>query len=177
LRYQRFINELARILDHLANYPETTLMFVPFCGERDNQVHRDVVAKMKHADRTKILQAASPQETQRMIAEADFIFGMRLHSLIMAAAAYRPFFAIDYLTKVSDFLESLLPGTAHAVSVSPVDLSADVVIGKLENLRVTDYFGANYVSAVARLKSRERENVKLLHTTFGSSCFSAGAID
>jgi polysaccharide pyruvyl transferase WcaK-like protein len=92
---------------------------------------------------------------------------MRLHSLIMAAAAWRPFFAIDYSKKVGDFLESLVPGRARQLSVSPVDLNVSAAIDKLEKLRGSDAFGDEYVAAVTRLKARERENVRLLQATFG----------
>jgi polysaccharide pyruvyl transferase WcaK-like protein len=169
VRYQQFIEAVARVLDHVASDPEIKLTFLPFWAERDNQVHRDVAGKMKHVARTEILEAASPARAQEIICEADLVLGMRLHSLIMAAAACRPFFAVDYSKKVGDFLESLVPGRAQELSVSPVDLNASVAIDKLEKLRESDAFGDDYVAAVTRLKTRERENVRLLHATFGRS--------
>lgn len=169
VRYRHFVDELARMLDYVARDPGTSLEFLPFFGERDNQVHRDVAARMKHAARTRILEAASPLEAQQKIAEADFVIGMRLHSLVMAAAARRPFLAIAYLKKVGDFLESLFPGSALAVSVSAADLDAGDAIAKLEKLRDSDLFGSRYVDAVARLQALERENVRLLRAALGGS--------
>ncbi len=163
--YARFVSTMAAILDHVARDGETALTFLPFWGDRDTRVHRDVVEKMTRGAQCKVLaESPTPEQANALIGAADFLIGMRLHSLILAVANARPFFAIDYSKKVGDFLEEVLPGRVGLVSASPEDLDARETIAKLDRLEREHPFDATYGERVAELKRKEKGNIAQLRS-------------
>ena len=79
----------------------------PFGGhdEREAQAVRD---RMRHADRAEIAPyAEDPEATLGAIAQCDWFFGMRLHSLIMALIASVPMAALSYHPKVQSFMDDI----------------------------------------------------------------------
>jgi polysaccharide pyruvyl transferase CsaB len=161
-RYEKFVHAMARVLDHVARNGDAELTFVPFWGERDTKVHHEVAAKMRTTSVKVLEQSPSPNDVNALIADADFVIGMRLHSLIYAVSNARPFFAIDYSKKVGDFLNEVLGESAASVSASPADLDADAVIARLDKLEQQSPFGDAYRSSVERLRQKERRNIELL---------------
>lgn len=169
-RYDDFIANMARVLDHLAAAPNAELEFIPFWGERDTRVHRDVLARMTRTERCRIVvESPSPEGANAVLGAADLVVGMRLHSLIFAVANARPFFAIDYSKKVGDFLSEVLPGRVPLVSASPKDLDAARVIEQLERLETASPFDGDYRARVSDLKRKERQNVALLRELLTTS--------
>lgn len=161
--YDHFIGELAKTLDALYERKKTPLLFVPFWHPRDTRVHHDVVERMRFKEHATVVDRnLAPDEAGALIASAEFVVAMRLHSLILAVAAKRPFFALDYSKKVHDFLEEVVPGQSERVSASPEKLSAQAVSDKLAALDGAWPFGPPYEAAVDALKLRERENIELL---------------
>jgi polysaccharide pyruvyl transferase CsaB len=169
-RYTDFVANMARVLDHLAADPKAELEFVPFWGERDTRVHRDVLARMTKTERCHVVgESPSPERANAIIGDADLVVGMRLHSLIFAVANARPFFAIDYSKKVGDFLSEVLPGRVPLVSASPKDLDAARAIAQLDRLETASPFDDDYRARVADLKRKERQNVALLRELLTAS--------
>jgi polysaccharide pyruvyl transferase CsaB len=162
-KYQRFVRAMAEILDHIVQTRASELVFLPFWGDRDTRVHREVLERMNNRTGCVVVEhSPSPTEANELIRSADFLVGMRLHSLILAAANCRPFFALDYSKKVGDFVESLLPGQRAIVSESPEDIDPHTTKGKLDRVFSNSPFGANYRAAVAELKRREKTNLELV---------------
>ncbi|MEY2933861.1 MAG: hypothetical protein RL033_4610 [Pseudomonadota bacterium] len=158
--YERFVSEMARVLDYLLEEPGASITFVPFWGSRDTKVHDDVARRMKEPARCNVLRETPPAvETNAILAKADLVLPMRLHSLIFTIANARPFFAIDYSRKVGDCIEEVLPGKSTQLAVSPEKLDATAVIESLRKLKADSPFGAEYVASVARIKERERETL------------------
>jgi len=167
--YNHFVESMAEVLDHIAREPEASLTFLPFWGERDTRVHRDVVARMSHRAKCHVLpESPNPEGANALIGAADFVVGMRLHSLILAVANCRPFFAIDYSKKVGDFLAEVLPNQVGLVSASPKDLDARAAIEKLDQLQHIQPFGEGYARRVAELKRKEQDNLALLRSLLDS---------
>ena len=155
-QYDNFVSNMADILDHVARDPDVILTFVPFWGVRDTRVHRAVIAKMQRSAQCKVVEdSPSPERAAELIRSADLLIGMRLHSLILAVASARPFFAIDYSKKVGDFLEEVLPGRVGLVSCSPKDLVAAEVIAKLNALERVSPFDSAYVRRIGELKLKK----------------------
>ena len=99
---------LARLFDNVANYLDAKVIFLPF-GNYTNQFlgskvtePRDLAVSQKIADlmRTKSFVVdthnVEPREMLSAIRQLDFFVGMRLHSLIMAAASSVPFIALGH---------------------------------------------------------------------------------
>lgn len=108
-RYDRFVTVLARELDaFLDATPEATLRFVSFYDSEDLEVTVDVIGRMRHQDR---ITPPEPRLTSHdyvaMARDARVVFGMRLHSLILASVAGTPFAAVDYSPKVGAFARQM----------------------------------------------------------------------
>jgi len=97
-------SRIAAALDDLLDEGGRVL-FVPFhlsSGSHDDLVvARRVLALLRHREHAAVLaQPCSPAELAGILAQADLVLGMRLHSLIFSLAAQVPFVALEYDPKV-----------------------------------------------------------------------------
>jgi polysaccharide pyruvyl transferase CsaB len=104
--YQPFYErQIAAALDDILANEGGRVLFLPFqqgAGmDDDSAVARRVIAEMRHKGDAAVLTAAcSPAETAGIIANADLVLGMRLHSIIFSLIAGIPFVALEYDPKV-----------------------------------------------------------------------------
>ncbi|NLC07142.1 MAG: polysaccharide pyruvyl transferase CsaB, partial [Syntrophomonadaceae bacterium] len=82
------------------------VVFVPLHYPDDLAATRDIVGQMQYPSRI-IEERLSVQEVMQELATFDLLVGMRLHSLIFAAALGVPMLGISYDPKVNAFLEQL----------------------------------------------------------------------
>ena len=82
------------------------VVFIPFHYPDDLTAAREVAAKM-HAPAPIIAERNSVWAVMQEIRQLDLLIGMRLHSLIFAAAQGVPLLGIAYDPKVTAFLEQL----------------------------------------------------------------------
>ncbi len=82
------------------------LVFLPFQYPDDNRAEKEIIAKIQgpvlEVDRN--LNAA---QMLYCLDQVDFMFGMRLHALIMAAALKIPFASLSYDPKIDGFVKSI----------------------------------------------------------------------
>lgn len=101
-----YIEKMAYVLDELIERRGVTPVFVPMEGKYDVPASQDVMAKMKHADKTMMLGSDfSPEEFLNFIRRSDLTFGLRLHALIFAALSNVPHLGLSYDKKVESFLQ------------------------------------------------------------------------
>lgn len=107
---------MARLYDHVVERTGLDVVLVPTVEPHDREVLEPIRAKMRHGDR---LHAAAPgygpQGAIALVAAAEFVVGMRLHSMIFATLTGKPFFALSYDPKVDHFLRMV--GSPHGVSL------------------------------------------------------------
>ncbi|MDQ7800206.1 MAG: polysaccharide pyruvyl transferase CsaB [Armatimonadota bacterium] len=89
----------------------------------DRSVSEDVAAQLG----CDLVVPSSPGEALEAVAAARVVVGMRLHALILAAAARVPFVGLAYDPKVSSFAASMEMPCLAANSVDPPELARHVV--------------------------------------------------
>ncbi len=104
--YQEFCErQIAAALDEGLASEDASVLFLPFqrgAGiDDDPAVANRVMAAMRRREHAAVLSAdASPGELAGIIAQADLVLGMRLHSIIFSLAAKIPFVALEYDPKI-----------------------------------------------------------------------------
>lgn len=120
------ISTLAQVADYFAQ-KGWTIVFLPFCSPNDVAVSKLVLSEMKQ--KAFIMQDEMlPRDMLAAIGACNFIVGIRLHSLIMAAANAVPFAALSYDPKIDGFCHSL--GFSPAAKAQ--ESSATAIIAGIE---------------------------------------------
>lgn len=128
---QRLAAALTMILDA---EPRARLRFLPFHLPNDTEASRYVIEQLRpeHRERADIYsEAVYPQEMLEQVSRCDLLIGMRLHSLIYAAANGVPLLGISYDPKIDHFLNQL--GMKAASWTDDLD-PCSVALGALELL-------------------------------------------
>jgi polysaccharide pyruvyl transferase WcaK-like protein len=107
LDYKDFEHVLATVADHLVSKLDAEIIFLPFVEPEDSRVAGAIVHMMQRKERARIASHYSPQETIAMIRQMQLVIGMRLHSIVFAAAMGTPLVSIVYHQKVGSFLQLL----------------------------------------------------------------------
>lgn len=108
-KYETFMNNVAQDLDtFLERNKDMSLVFAPFDTKEDVEVLNDLKSRMQHQDRVTLTKdELSEEEYLSIVKQAEFLIGMRLHSLILAANVSKPFVALSYSPKVDEFTEQM----------------------------------------------------------------------
>lgn len=96
---------IVRAIDRLAAEHGLRTALLPLGGRADAEISTNVIRACKSAPL--LLPETGPDKAAAIVANAAVVIGMRLHSLIVAAAHGVPFLAIPYDPKVSAVLEDL----------------------------------------------------------------------
>lgn len=105
---------LARVADHFAD-KGWEIVFLPFCSPVDTAVSRLIAGQMQQKSYI-AAQITHPREMMKAISACDFVVGVRLHALVMAAACGVPFAALSYDPKIDGFCHMLDSEPAAAAS-------------------------------------------------------------
>ena len=102
---------------------QAPIRLVPFQASQDQAISEGIADQLPGP--VDIVYRADPRECKGLFQEGEFVIGMRLHSLIMAASEGCHCFALSYDPKVSQLMKALgLPGwELSALPVSPQVLS------------------------------------------------------
>lgn len=170
LKYEYFIKEISDFLEYCENKLKFQLVFLPFWKERDNKVHKKVSKLIKNKDNIFILEKYyNPLEIKGIISTADFILGMRLHSIIFASTEKRNFLAINYSPKVKNYLDLLIT-SASTLENSHVDseaFSSAELIKKLDFIiKNKPYRSSSFTNKISELTSQEKKNRYYLQKVF-----------
>ncbi len=105
---QRLAN-LTQALIRLQKATNVCLLLVPFQASQDLEIARSIAAQLPGSH--KIISLEDPRELKGLFRGVEMTIGMRLHSLIMAAAEECRCFALSYDPKVSRLMAEIqIPG-------------------------------------------------------------------
>lgn len=103
------LDTLIRALVNFQKATQTCILLVPFQLSQDAAIAHQIAAQLPGAHQ--VLSLSDPRELKGLFRGVEMAIGMRLHSLIMAAAAACRCFALSYDPKVSQLMAELnLPG-------------------------------------------------------------------
>ena len=108
----RFEKGLAEALDGLIETQGARVRFIPMLvadiGDDDRAVAREIAGLSKNRESMELREDPVPaEELLTLISESSLVVGMRLHSLILAAALGVPALAVEYQSKVRRFSLSI----------------------------------------------------------------------
>ncbi len=101
-----FMSQLSSLLDNLHNRHGRNIVFLPMQLPVDVAVSRSVMARMKSTSYV-LDKYLTAEEIMGVIAQSDFVIGMRLHALIFSARVCVPFIGIVYDPKVEAYVRAL----------------------------------------------------------------------
>ncbi|WP_394740090.1 polysaccharide pyruvyl transferase family protein [Natronococcus roseus] len=99
----------AKFIDELSNSTSLHPIFIPFHETQsppDSQV-AETIAKQMQTDATIIKRRVDYSDAYKIIEKADYVVGVRLHSLIYACNTETPFFGFAYAQKSKALLKEL----------------------------------------------------------------------
>lgn len=118
-----FRAQLASALDQIAEKHNRSIVFLPMQYPRDLDISRDIAKRMRAPSHI-ISTPSEVQETMQILACADLVIAMRLHTLIYAAAIGKDAVAIDYDPKIRGFMHDA--GMTHRITLT--DFTAQALI-------------------------------------------------
>lgn len=95
---------LGELANYLNNKHNLKAVFVPFQQRHDET---DLYCYEFIKDQVGLKKVSDYKQAMEIIARSKIVIAMRLHAIIMAVLARRPFVAISYSKKVNDFVETL----------------------------------------------------------------------
>lgn len=102
---------IAETLDKAYKNSGLKFVFIPFSTrdgiEDDRIINKMIISNLKQDCYINIETELSPEEIKYLLSKMDLVIGMRLHSLILAAAEGVPVIGINYFTKIRRFMESV----------------------------------------------------------------------
>lgn len=106
-RQDHVLQEVSEALALLVDELQVRVLLFPFHPEQDRELAAQAQAAIQRPARTHVLRGEyTIPELLALTGQLDFLIGIRLHSLIFAAAQGVPFLGISYDPKVEGFLEA-----------------------------------------------------------------------
>jgi polysaccharide pyruvyl transferase CsaB len=103
------LEHLTQALIQFQQATDTCLLLVPFQASQDLEIARSISAQLPGPHQ--IMRLEDPRELKGLFRSVEMAIGMRLHSLIMAAAEDCRCFALSYDPKVSQLMQEVnIPG-------------------------------------------------------------------
>lgn len=105
---EKIATQYAQLLDALSGHISERILLIPMQMPNDLDFARRVVQQTRHPEAYSFLKNAySPEEVLGVVARMQSVVAMRLHTLIFAARACVPAFALSYDPKVTSLMHRL----------------------------------------------------------------------
>lgn len=131
------LDAVAEALNRVCAKRAVTVRFLNFHLPADVEAARYVADRLKHDDKRAdgglpMIGESDPLAMIRQVGDCDHVLGMRLHSLIYAAAQHVTVTGVSYDPKVDHFLASMKDRAACATAAPSAEAIAGDVLRKLE---------------------------------------------
>ena len=161
-----YIEKMAWVLDELIEQRSVIPVFVPMEPPYDTNVSKKILAKMNHAESTKLLgEQFTPNQFHSFIGQTDLTLALRLHALIFAALSNVPHIGLSYDRKVESFLKrsGMWKHSFPLGGFTKEDLLKEAIYALDHSAEVKSMMKPN----VDVLRQEARRNVTLLKEKFG----------
>lgn len=132
--YEKQLKSLTSIISQFANQIEAQILLIPFQMNKDkwlaDEASYSLVCRPEVPNVVILDRVCTPYEMMGIIGQLDIMVGMRLHSLIMAAAQCIPAVGLVYDPKVQHFSEAMQ--YSYMPSISALS-NSDLFYNKLLN--------------------------------------------
>lgn len=154
---KQHLDDLAQAAVYASKTYGLTPVFLAMEPGKDNQVCREVAELTRKEAACVVVEA--PKDAALAVAliqRAACVLGMRLHSLIFAAAAGVPFCGIAYDPKITGFMDYAGQGMCCDIS----EAQADTLCHMIDYMTQAQSRGG-YDDCAARLRAKARENTEI----------------
>lgn len=155
---------IARFLDKVSE-EQMEVVFIPFgkgAESSDRSVSKGIARRMESDNRVHVLSDKyQPEMILGFVEQMDFVLGMRLHSVIMAATAEVPVLGIPYHPKVRSTLHRLGYEERHFVK-SPSGATEEALSNAYTSIKTESEVRENSVESSRQLKQQARQQVTAL---------------
>ncbi|MBI2843465.1 MAG: polysaccharide pyruvyl transferase CsaB [Armatimonadetes bacterium] len=152
-----WLSPVAQGLDAAALRLGAALVFLPMQRDQDLNICLQVASRMTSSS-TVVAQHMTPMEAIAVAGKMDFVVGMRLHSLIFAAARGVPFVGLAYDPKVDAFVREV----AREEPLGLEKIASSFVTSKIVSAWERRYELSTLVAAEARtLRAAAASNAEL----------------
>lgn len=151
---RNYKEKLAAVLDIISE-KGYTIVFISMHGSPDSQMAEEISSLMKQKS---LVSSAflTIEEKVYLIASAELLIGMRLHSLIFAANAEVPFAALSYDPKIDSFAEELDQPVLGNVNNKNEEWNVNKIVTVIEQLLKKE----NYDKYRFKIRSMSKEAEK-----------------
>lgn len=153
---EEFEKMIAASCDAICKKYDITPVFLPMQYEKDIDTIVSVAMKMKCRSVIVSDKNVGLSKITDLISHSRFVFAMRLHALIFAAACSRPSLGIAYDIKVSNFVKENKTG----VYLSPDELSEERIVRELDAIASAQSSPA--AGPLGDLNTRALQNIDML---------------
>nr|WP_106783680.1 polysaccharide pyruvyl transferase family protein [Lysinibacillus timonensis] len=159
-KYNHYIEGMAKNLDRVLDENNAEVTFFATKYPQDADVTKDIQSKMKHQDKTSIIEEnLKPEKLLDLSSTFDVLIGTRLHSLILATDAKTPVIGVSYHRKVNDFLQMAGLGESSL----PIDSlhESDEQFSTIFNKMKADWNGAIKLASTTNDQFKEKASLGL----------------
>jgi len=162
----RIRNAVARVADHLSGSGYEVVFIPMHRDQHDNDLEeiRKITGLMRSRAARVVGADLTPGESMAVLGCMTLVFGLRLHSLVLAASQGVPVVGVNYDRKIRGFME--LAGVCDLIC-RPSDPSSVFVEKVGKGLDEADTLGDRLLSSCDDMKSRILEEAKRLADALG----------
>ncbi len=160
-----FKRKVAAALDALVDQEKVEIVFLPMHGCHDYDTSLEVAKHMQNPSRIAPYDA-SIEEKIAIIDSSEFLFGMRLHSLIFAGVVGTPFLALSYDPKIDSYSNLILQPVAGHVEKDDLNDLSQIL---LKNYQCREELLDLMRDTTEEMKMTAKETAKLAISIIGSN--------
>lgn len=163
-KYTDMVNVLAQVADYIISKLNAFIVFIPMQfteGDDDRHIKADIFSNMYYKNRAHIITTEyTLQELLGIVGQMDVMIGMRLHSLIFAAATNVPMVGLIYDPKVKGFLD-MIGQERYTIDIKNLDY--DTLIPKIDDAwKNKEKIKRDLESKMDKIKERALFNAELV---------------